>query len=378
MHPDFFSLCKSDVLEQARRFNPKRYAATRNFLTGSVTRWSPFISRGVVSIRTLAQIVLSSYRLADCEKFIQELAWREYFQRVWEAKGDLIFTDLKYPQQPVAHHDLPEAVYTANTGIEAIDEGIRLLFESGYMHNHLRMYLASICCNVGKAHWLTPARWMYYHLLDGDPASNALSWQWVSGSFAAKKYYANQENINRYTGSNQQSGFLHTSYEILASMDCPPELQKTIQPDLKTASITTTLPADTQANRVLIYTSFNLDPDWRANEDGIRVWLVEPGHIDKYPVSPRVMSWLTHLANQIPGLTVFYGSFNELAALFPAAEIRYKKHPTTAHFTGQAEEPDWLFPDVRGYYPSFSAYWRICEKRLKTGGTRPAAQGTLF
>lgn len=376
MPPDFFSLTKNDILDQAQRFNPIRYAATRNFIAGSVTRWSPFISRGVVSIRTLAQIVLSSYRLADCEKFIQELAWREYFQRVWEVKGDLIFTDLKYPQQPVAHHDLPEAVYMANTDIEVIDEGIRLLFETGYMHNHLRMYLASICCNVGKAHWLTPARWMYYHLLDGDPASNALSWQWVSGSFAAKKYYANQENINRYTGSNQQSGFLHTSYETLASMDCPPELQKTIRPNLETASIETTVPDGKKANRVLIYTSFNLDPDWHANEEGLRVLLLEPDHFAKHPVSLRVMSWLLYLASQIPGLMIFRGSFGELAKQFPGAMFVYKKHPTTNHFIGPAEERDWLFQGVQGYYPSFSAYWRICLKQLNTLSRH--GQGSLF
>lgn len=378
MHPDFFSLRKSDVLEQARRFNPHRYAATRNFITGSVTRWSPFISRGVVSIRTLAQVVLSTYRLADCEKFIQELAWREYFQRVWEAKGDLIFTDLKYPQHSVVHHELPEAVYRADTGIEAIDEGIRLLLETGYMHNHLRMYLASICCNIGKAHWLTPARWMYYHLLDGDPASNALSWQWVSGSFAAKKYYANQENINRYTGSNQQSGFLNTSYETLVSMNCPSILNKTIDPDLKTTSIASTLPAGIQATRVLIYTSFNLDPDWRTEEEGLRVLLLEPDIFAKHPVSPRVVTWLVHLSKQIPGLFIYWGSFSDLATQFPEAVFLYKKHPTTSHFTGQAEEPDWLFPDVQGYYPSFSAYWRACLKQLGRWGSRPAAQGSLF
>ncbi|MEO5685193.1 MAG: FAD-binding domain-containing protein [Chitinophagaceae bacterium] len=65
----------------------------------------------------------------------------------------------------------------AKTGITAIDEQITLLYETGYMHNPVRMYLAGITCNIGKAHWLQPARWMYYHLLDGDLASNSLSWQ---------------------------------------------------------------------------------------------------------------------------------------------------------------------------------------------------------
>jgi deoxyribodipyrimidine photo-lyase len=95
------------------------------------------------------------------------------------------------------------------------------LKQTGYMHNHLRMYVAAIACNIGHSHWHLPARWMYYHLLDADWASNALSWQWVAGSFSSKKYYANQENINKYCHTQQRNTFLDVSYEAYETMPTP-------------------------------------------------------------------------------------------------------------------------------------------------------------
>ena len=103
-------------------------------------------------------------------------------------KGNAIFTDLKQDQPKVDHHELPTAIEHAKTGIDAIDNGIKELYQTGYMHNHARMYTAMLTCNIAQAHWLSPAKWMYYHLLDGDLASNMLSWQWVAGSFSSKKY----------------------------------------------------------------------------------------------------------------------------------------------------------------------------------------------
>jgi deoxyribodipyrimidine photo-lyase len=89
------------------------------------------------------------------------------------------------------------------------------------------MYTASLVCNIAKSHWYHPAQWMYYHLLDGDWASNACSWQWVAGANSSKKYYANQENINKYSYTNQVNTFLDTSYEMLETMEVPDSLVDT-------------------------------------------------------------------------------------------------------------------------------------------------------
>jgi deoxyribodipyrimidine photo-lyase len=74
--------------------------------------------------------------------------------------------DIRFDQEDVLTHDMPTAFVDASTGIEAIDLGIESLYETGYMHNHLRMYIAGIACNMSGAHWRTPSQWLYYHLLD--------------------------------------------------------------------------------------------------------------------------------------------------------------------------------------------------------------------
>jgi len=135
-----------------------------------------------------------------------------------------------------------KAIELAQTGIESIDFAINELYKNGYMHNHGRMYTASMACNMGKAHWLDPSKWMYYHLLDGDIASNNCSWQWVAGAFSNKKYYCNQENINKYTFSNQVNTFLDLPYEALGSMSIPDSLIGTVEFDLKNSLPKTDLP----------------------------------------------------------------------------------------------------------------------------------------
>jgi deoxyribodipyrimidine photo-lyase len=188
--------------------NPVQYAKTRNFGSGAVTHLSPYISRGVVSTRQVYEYILTlGLSGHETGKLIQELAWRDYWQQVWVAKEDQIHTDLKNQQQPISNHQVPSAIINACTGIEAVDHAIRELYKTGYMHNHMRMYVASICCNIANSHWLAPAKWMYAHLLDGDLASNQLSWQWVAGVFSNKKYYANQENINTFFDSSQKNTF---------------------------------------------------------------------------------------------------------------------------------------------------------------------------
>ncbi|MGA1048830.1 MAG: FAD-binding domain-containing protein, partial [Minisyncoccia bacterium] len=148
------------------------------------------------------------------EKLLFELAWKEYFLRVWENKMDDIWTDLKHPAS-YSNTQIPSNIVDANTGINTIDSAIEELYQTGYMHNHARMWTASLVTNIAKSYWKIPSQWMYYHLLDGDIASNTLSWQWVSGTFSSKKYFANQENINKYSKTNQYNTFFYISFMYL-------------------------------------------------------------------------------------------------------------------------------------------------------------------
>lgn len=358
----------TDLLSIEKRIeeiNPIAYGKTRNFLTGAVTRLSPYLSRGVISLSQIQSSILKRYSAYQSEKLLQELAWREYYQRVWQAKGDLIFSDLKQEQPQTHHFQMPTAIVNASTGIQAIDEGISTLYQTGYMHNHLRMYTSMLSCNIGKAHWSQPSQWMYYHLLDGDLASNALSWQWVAGSFSSKKYVANQENINKFTGSKQMNTFLSIDYDGFEDLAVPDVLR-----EKATLSLSTILPEsdlmNEQYKNVFIYNSYQLDPYWHSGESGQRILLLESAHFEKYPVSEKVLSFIIELAKQnIPELKIFTGSFQELKKKFPNSTIYFKEHPLTQHYKGIQEPRKWMFPEVSGYFPSFFAYWKKCEKYLR-------------
>ena len=358
----------NSVYEKVKRINPVAYGKTRNFIDGAVTKLSPYISRGMITLpEILQQVKEKGYTLNQMENFVQELCWREFFQRVWWEKRDQLFEDLKQPQQNVAHHQIPRAVVEARTGIEAIDRQIREWHQTGYLHNHVRMYIASIVCNVGQSHWKLPSKWMYYHLLDGDPASNTCSWQWVAGSFSSKKYYANQENINRYLNCQQQNSFLDHSYEKLAKIDIPDILKETCMPELKTI-----LPVDKKdiiidhTKPVCIYTSFWLHPKWRNEVDANRILLLEPSHFEKYPVSEKVMNFILDAGREnISGLQIFIGEFSELQThLHPSQKIYFIEHPLHAHFKGHADDYPWLIPGISGSFSSFFSFWKKAEKKL--------------
>jgi deoxyribodipyrimidine photo-lyase len=259
-----FPLSYAEILQRIRAVDPVKYGSTRNYINGAVTYLSPYISRGIISTKLiLSEVLKKGYKPAQIEKFIQELAWRDYWQQVWIAKGNTINQDLKHPQNPVSNSSVSTSIVEATTGVEAIDNAIKTLYTTGYMHNHLRMYTAAVACNMAQSHWKVPAQWMYYHLLDADWASNALSWQWVAGANANKKYVANQDNINKYCFTTQNNTFLDVPYETFATMQIPEVLKDTPEIELKTPLPNTNrLEIDT-ALPTCIYNFYNLDPLWK-------------------------------------------------------------------------------------------------------------------
>jgi deoxyribodipyrimidine photo-lyase len=369
--PIYFPTDYQSIIERINAIDPIKYAQTRNFLNGHVTYLAPYISRGVITLKQILDVIIQKgYPIQACEKLIQELAWREYYQRVWQAKTNLIWGDLKQPQQEVMHNEMIHSVQNAQTGIEAIDNQILNLNTTGYLHNHIRMYLAAITCNIGKAHWEQPSRWMYFHLLDGDIASNNCSWQWVAGSFSSKKYYCNQENINKYTYSKQTGTFLDQPYDALVKMSIPSKLQETVKMTLKTNLPPTAIPVIDTSLPTLIYNSYNLDPLWRKNEKVNRVLLLEPLHFSNYPVSDKVIQFIIDLSMNINGLQIYTGEFQEIQKLYGSVNegnnniIISKEHPAFNYYSCHKEDRDWMFPNVTGYFPSFFSYWKKCQRNL--------------
>ena len=352
------------IIPLLEKINPAKYASTRNYKNGAVSRLSPYISRGFLSTKIIYNHIKSTGVSWDkAEKYIQELAWRDYWQLVWKNKQNLIFSDLKSPQEDVESYSLPKAVVEANTTIDAIDEAINELYQNGYMHNHMRMYLASLCCNIAKCHWKHPAKWMYFYLLDGDLASNMLSWQWVAGSNSSKKYLANQENINKFFDSQQKNTFLDISYNELSNLPIPLQLKEGMYFENK--SLISTYKSDKiQPNiKTLVYNYYNLDPKWEVDKCVQRVFLLEPSVFKKYPVSQDCLRFALALSNNIPNCKLFVGEFKDLKQKVGTGEIAYKEHPLNTNYHGIEFEREYL-SSITGYHKSFFSFWKKCKKEI--------------
>lgn len=357
----------SEILSKIQTIDPIYYGKSRNFTFGGVSKISPYISRGVISTRDVMLSLLNrGYSDKQCERLFQQLAWRDYFQRVAQEVSSLEFKSVKYNQTDVISTDLSSSILNADSGIKTIDEAILSLYSDGWIHNHVRMYVASIVCNVAKTAWQIPAKWMYFHLLDADYASNFLSWQWVCGSFSSKKYYANQENINKYSGSQCTGTFLDVDYDDFNHFSVPQKLLertkvhfKTELPELQNIHIQSNKP-------VLLYNYYNLDPNWHFSNDANRILLLEPSHFERFPISSNNLSFAFELAKNIPQLQIFVGEFADLKNKCESDnKIIFKEHPLFHHYEGKKEDRDWMFPEVNGYYPSFFKYWQACIKSNK-------------
>ena len=195
-----------DVAEQTlSRIDPRRYTKSRNHLRGAVTRLSPYIRHGVLSLAEVRDAVFQRIRSRDeGSKLINELGWRDFWQRMWRDLGDGIHDsqeELKTGHDPASYaRELPEDIRNGTTGLACMDEFQSELITRGWLHNHARMWMAAYVVHWRKVHWKAGADWFLEHLLDGDPSSNHLSWQWVASSFSHKPYFFNRDNLNRYSG----------------------------------------------------------------------------------------------------------------------------------------------------------------------------------
>lgn len=196
---------RAAALAQLAKIEPSRYAKTRNYIDGDVSYLSPYIRHGVLSLAEVRDAALRKTSPAKAEKFINELCWRDYWQRVYRVIGDGIWQDIEPYKTGFSASQyaqaLPADIRRGETDSEAINHMIAELYETGYLHNHMRMYLAAYVVHWRRVRWQAGAAWFLEHLLDGDPASNNLSWQWVASTFSSKPYIFDQANLDRFMGN---------------------------------------------------------------------------------------------------------------------------------------------------------------------------------
>ncbi len=183
--------------------DPVRYSATRNYGDGAVTQLSPYISHGILTLRKVREFALAHcHDPRQCFGLIQQLTWRDFWHRVYHLHPDWIWTDIEPYKTGFSASDyadqLPVDIATGQTGVACLDYFIQALLNTGYLHNHARLYLASYVVHFRKIKWQVGARWFLHHLLDGDLASNNFSWQWVASTFSHKPYIFNLENVSHF------------------------------------------------------------------------------------------------------------------------------------------------------------------------------------
>ena len=217
-----FAPTREAALARLSSFDPHAYARTCNHLAGTVSRLSPYITHGMVSVPEVWTVVSDRYRIDTTHRFAIELGWREYFQHAWRHDGEGIFESLHPGPLPdaVYRNGPPDDVLEARTGVPVVDHAVRELIQTGWLHNHARLWLASYLVHIRKIHWRVGADWMVGHLLDGDLASNHLSWQWVTGTGSSKPYLFNAENVARFAPRAWHSprSILDASYDALDAL----------------------------------------------------------------------------------------------------------------------------------------------------------------
>jgi deoxyribodipyrimidine photo-lyase len=378
------------------RLDVRRYAASRNHLEGAVTGLSPYLTHGYLTLAEAAECVRAQQRFSEQDKLFSEFGWRSFFHHVWRHKGQAILRDLRPPMPGVAYAPrLPEDIRQGRTGLRVIDQAVATLYTHGYLHNHARMWLASYVVHCRHVHWRAGADWMVSHLLDGDLASNHLSWQWVAGTFSSKPYLFNAENVAKFAPASWhvRKSPLDTSYEALELLargedqatlkafeslaakarggleeppvhSQPPQgLLERLQPKLLRVPLA-------EAVHVELVHAWALRGAPSHGEDGVpgktfRLGVIHmPGHA-AWPWSEQRWDFVLTRMSQICD-ALFIGRLEELDAFLPAGSSRSAVAGVGEPLTQQALaalKPTWcslpgLLPEPRAFCGSFSKYFR--------------------
>lgn len=206
---------RSAGLERLAQFLPRSgslYASTRNFDLGpddraNVSTLSPYLRHRLILEEEVIRDVLSQQSFNGASKFIQEVCWRTYWKgwletrpQVWDAYRAHVAELRGQLEGNSRLRTSYESAISARTGIDCFDAWVRELVARGYVHNHARMWFASIWIFTLGLPWELGADFFFRHLYDGDPASNTLSWRWVGGLHTkGKTYLARPANICAYT-----------------------------------------------------------------------------------------------------------------------------------------------------------------------------------
>ena len=208
-----FEISREGALKQLDAFinsELTNYSFKRNFDLGpkdksNVSCLSPYISHRLITEYEVAKSVLAKFPYQKVEKYIQEIFWRVYWKG-WLELRPQVWTDFIEDLKGLKEDDNYKKAINGETQIECFNDWVKELKENNYLHNHTRMWFASIWIFTLNLPWQKGAEFFMKHLFDGDAASNTLSWRWVAGLQTKGKHYVAQSwNISKFTNNKYKN-----------------------------------------------------------------------------------------------------------------------------------------------------------------------------
>ena len=214
---------RTDALKKLEYFIEKNlleYTKLRNFDFGTQNRkniscLSPYVTHGVINEKEIINKVLKKHLFGKSEKFIQEVLWRIYWKGWLELRPDVwsdYLINLKIYREKYKNNKNYFNAMSGNTSIQCFNDWVKELKEKNYLHNHTRMWFASIWIFTLDLPWELGAEFFLKYLYDGDSASNTLGWRWVAGiQTPGKHYLASEWNIKKFTNNRYEKVKLNES-----------------------------------------------------------------------------------------------------------------------------------------------------------------------
>ncbi len=208
-----FEISREGALKQLDAFinsELANYSFKRNFDLGpkdksNVSCLSPYISHRLITEYEVAKSVLAKFPYQKVEKYIQEIFWRVYWKG-WLELRPQVWTDFIEDLKGLKEDESYKKAINGETQIECFNDWVKELKENNYLHNHTRMWFASIWIFTLNLPWQKGAEFFMKHLYDGDAASNTLSWRWVAGLQTKGKHYVAQSwNISKFTNNKYKN-----------------------------------------------------------------------------------------------------------------------------------------------------------------------------
>ena len=232
-----FNPSRAEALNNLNNFienNLSEYSKLRNFDFGPTNRsniscLSPYITHGVINELEVINKSLKKLPFAKVEKFIQEVLWRVYWKGCLELRPN-VWTDflleLKEVKKEFNNNQNYLNAIEGKTNIDCFNQWVMELKEKNYLHNHTRMWFASIWIFTLELPWQLGAEFFMQHLYDGDAASNTLGWRWVAGiQTQGKHYLASEWNIKKFSNNRFQN--------IKLNENAPPKVSEKSYPLIK-------------------------------------------------------------------------------------------------------------------------------------------------